>query len=156
MTLPEVRRLLLATTETAERRAVRLRWSHWRRAHQAVAQRCHRRRRAHQYPPPEPLSLEPPIITIISLPRTADLTEACWLDLAPLLPQRKPRAGCLARNYRQTLEGSRWVAQTGAPWRTLPPDFGPWQTIFGRYRQWCNSGLWPRLMRVLHQAARPR
>jgi hypothetical protein len=152
VTLPEVRRLLLAATETAARCAVRLRWSYWRRTHQAVAQCCHRRRRAHQHPPPEPLSVEPPII---SLPGTAELTEACWRDLAPLLPQRKPRAGCLTRDYRRTLEGILWVAQMGAPWRTLPPEFGPWQTIFGRYRQWCNIGLWPRLMRALHQAVRP-
>jgi Putative transposase of IS4/5 family (DUF4096) len=152
VTLPEVRRLLLAATETAERCAVRLRWSYWRRTHQAVAQCCHRRRRAHQHPPPEPLSVEPPII---SLPGTAELTEACWRDLAPLLPQRKPRAGCLTRDYRRTLEGILWVAQMGAPWRTWPPEFGPWQTIFGRYRQWCNIGLWPRLMRALHQAVRP-
>jgi Putative transposase of IS4/5 family (DUF4096) len=152
VTLPEVRRLLLAATETAARCAVRLRWSYWRRTHQAVAQCCHRRRRAHQHPPPEPLSVEPPII---SLPGTAELTEACWRDLAPLLPQRKPRAGCLTRDYRRTLEGILWVAQMGAPWRTWPPEFGPWQTIFGRYRQWCNIGLWPRLMRALHQAVRP-
>ena len=132
MTLPEVRRLLLAARETAERCTVRLRWSHWRRAHQAVAQRCHRRRRAHQDQAPDPLCSEPPII---SLPATADLTEARWLDLAPLLPRRKPRLGHLTRDYRRTLEGILWVARTGAPWRTLPPDFGPWPTVFGRYRQ---------------------
>ncbi len=127
MTLPEVRRLLLATTETAARRAVRRRWSHWRRAHQAVAQRCHRRRRAPQSP--EPLCSAPPII---SLPATAELTEACWLDLAALLPWRQPRLGDLTRDYRRTLEGILGVARTGAPWRTLPPDFGPWPTVFGR------------------------
>jgi hypothetical protein len=150
VTLPEVRRLLLAATETAERRAVRLHWSRWRRTHQAVAQRCHRRRRAPQSP--DPLGAEP---LIISLPATAELTEACWLDLAALLPRRKPRLGDLTRDYRRTVEGILWIARTGAPWRTLPPDFGPWHTVFGRYRQWCHLGLWPRLMRALHQSVCP-
>ncbi len=142
--------MLLAATETAERREGRLRWSQWRRAHQAVAQRCHRRRRAHQAP--HPLCSEPPIT---SLAATAELTEGRWLDLAPLLPRRKPRLGDLTRDYRRTLEGILWVARTGTTWRTLPADFGPWQTVFGRYRQWCNIGLWPRLMRALHRQSVP-
>ena len=46
LTVPEVRRLLLALAERGERRAHRLRWSRWRRAHQARANRCHAARRA--------------------------------------------------------------------------------------------------------------
>ncbi len=152
MTLPEVRRLLLAARETAERRAVRLRWSRWRRAHQAIAQRCHRRRRARPFPEPTWSDSDPPVVI---LPGTAELTEAGWQQVAPLLPPRKPRAGCLTRDYRQTLEGILWVARTGAAWRHLPAAFGPWHTVFGRYRQWCNLGLWPRLMRALHQSVCP-
>src|SRR4029453_6779259 len=36
LTVPEVRRLLLALAERGERRVHRLRWSVWRRAHQAL------------------------------------------------------------------------------------------------------------------------
>ncbi len=150
--MPEVRRLLVAATETAERRAVRLRWSSWRRAHQAIAQRCHRRRRARQLPEATCSDSDPPVVI---LPGTAELTEACWQQVAPLLPPRKPRAGGLTRDYRRTLEGILWVARTGAAWRHLPTDFGPWPTVFGRYRQWCNIGLWPRLMQVLHPPGHP-
>jgi hypothetical protein len=39
--VPEVRRLVLAMGEAAERRAFRLGWSRWRRAHQAAAAHCH-------------------------------------------------------------------------------------------------------------------
>ena len=46
--MPEVRRLLLALAEHGARRAHRLRWSRWRRAHQARANRCHAARRAHE------------------------------------------------------------------------------------------------------------
>ncbi len=42
LTVPEVRRLVLAMGEAAERRPFRLAWSRWRRVHQAVAARDHR------------------------------------------------------------------------------------------------------------------
>ena len=33
--------------------------------------------------------------------------------------------------------------------RDLPPEFGPWQTVYSRYRKWCREGLWQRVMEVL-------
>src|SRR5215213_7381490 len=48
LTVPEVRRLVLAMGEVAERRSFRLGWSRWRRAHQAVAARCHAARQGRQ------------------------------------------------------------------------------------------------------------
>ncbi len=49
LTVPEVRRLVyrLVVRSLAPPEAV-LRWSHWRRLHQARAQRCHYRRRLAQ------------------------------------------------------------------------------------------------------------
>jgi len=40
LTVPEVRRLILAMTGPHEERDFRLGWSLWRRVHQAVAKRC--------------------------------------------------------------------------------------------------------------------
>lgn len=45
LTAPEVRRLLMILTLSAEERAFRLRWSRWRRRRQAQARRCHYTRR---------------------------------------------------------------------------------------------------------------
>ena len=45
LTVPEVRRLILAMTGPYEERDFRLGWSLWRRAHQAVAKRCHAAKR---------------------------------------------------------------------------------------------------------------
>jgi transposase len=30
----------------------------------------------------------------------------------------------------------------GAPWRDLPPLFGPWQSAYTSFRRWTQSGLW--------------
>jgi hypothetical protein len=43
--VPEVRRLILAMSGPHQERGFRLRWSLWRRAHQAVAKRCHTAKR---------------------------------------------------------------------------------------------------------------
>lgn len=46
LTLPEIRRLLAALTLTQHRSITDvLRWSHWRRRHQAMARHCHYQRR---------------------------------------------------------------------------------------------------------------
>ena len=46
LTVPEVRRLLVRLVwPTLPRAEDVLAWSHWRRRHQAVARRCHYRRR---------------------------------------------------------------------------------------------------------------
>jgi transposase len=49
------------------------------------------------------------------------------------------------------LEAMIWVLRTGAPWRDLPEGFGPWETVYGRFRRWLACGLWERL---LHRVAR--
>jgi hypothetical protein len=45
LTVAEVRRLILAMSGPYEERDFRLGWSLWRRAHQAVAKRCHAAKR---------------------------------------------------------------------------------------------------------------
>ena len=77
MTLPEVRRLLLALAEPPERFAVRLHWSSFRRRHQAVAQRCHAQRLYHP-------DGSPPIQVLPAGP--VELTDVAWARIAALLP----------------------------------------------------------------------
>lgn len=45
-----------------------------------------------------------------------------------------------------------WILSTGAPWRDLPARFGPWQTVYGRFREWVAKGVVDRLFaRICHQ-----
>jgi hypothetical protein len=51
LTVPEIRRLLLALAITPARRVERvIAWSHWRRRRQWQAKRSHYRRRGHTWP----------------------------------------------------------------------------------------------------------
>jgi transposase len=47
---------------------------------------------------------------------------------------------------RLRIEAILWICRTGAPWRDLPADFGPWKTNYGRFRAWTTSGLWDAIL----------
>lgn len=42
-----------------------------------------------------------------------------------------------------------YVLRTGIPWRDLPPQFGPWNSVYTRFRRWCAMGLFARLLTVV-------
>ena len=39
-----------------------------------------------------------------------------------------------------------YVLRTGVPWRDLPVRFGPWSSVYTRFRRWCTCGLFARLL----------
>lgn len=152
LTVPEVRRLLLALAEPPARWRFRLAWSHWRRQHQAVARRCHRARRARTRAPtvrPDPVATpagaDSGVVSAV-VPENSDLTDAQWAALVPLLPARQPHRGRPLHDHRPIVAGMLWIARTGAAWRQLPARFGPWQTVYGRYRRWRDTGIWQRIV----------
>ena len=51
------------------------------------------------------------------------------------------------------IDGIRWRAQTGAPWRDLPPCCGPWRTVYGLFRRWQRLGVWTGLLTKLQARA---
>ncbi len=81
------------------------------------------------------------------------LTDAQWERLRPLLPPQKPRTGRPAKDHRRILAGILWIARTGAPWRDLPPRFGPWQTVATRFYRWHAAGIWDALLAALQRHA---
>ena len=144
MSVPETRRLVLAMREPLERRTFCLNWSHWRRAHQAVATRCHAARHTRMR---GGISANPPIM--LALPIAGALTEAEWLRLQPILPPQQPRTGRRRHDHRPILAGILSVVRGGGSWREIPAAWGKWETAYRRYRLWCDTGLWPRILAAL-------
>jgi len=144
LTVPEVRRLLLALDEPPDRFGFRLLWSSWRRHHQAVAQRCHIARRAGLHPPAAGDSPDPVLLTI-----GPDLTDDQWARVSPLLPPQRPPIGRPPEDHRTILAAMLWIVRTGASWRELPPTFGPWPTVYSRFRRWRQAGIWQRVLETL-------
>ena len=44
------------------------------------------------------------------------------------------------------VEAVYWIMRTGAPWRDLPVEFGKWNTIFNRYADWSDKGVWQQML----------
>ncbi|MEU6347584.1 transposase [Streptomyces sp. NPDC046977] len=62
-----------------------------------------------------------------------DLTSEQWARLEPLLPVGKKPERPPIRSKRQLINGIRWRARTGAPWRDVPARYGEWETFTGSF-----------------------
>ena len=83
----------------------------------------------------------------------ADLTDAQWAVLEPLLPRGKKPGRPPERTKRQLIDGIRWRTRVGAPWRDVPPAYGPWQTVYGLFRRWQRNGTWRAILTALQGRA---
>jgi len=54
------------------------------------------------------------------------------------------------------LEALFYRLRNAGPWRDLPAEFGPWETIFGYFRKWAREGLWARLLKAVTKKLKSR
>ncbi len=52
------------------------------------------------------------------------------------------------------LEAMIYRVRLGCPWRDLPGHFGPWSSVYTRWRRWNLKGLWAQILDLLTAAAR--
>jgi transposase len=76
-----------------------------------------------------------------------ELTNEEWTAIKPMLPN-KPR-GVPRVNDRRVLNGIFWVLRSGAPWRDLRQEFGPYTTCYNRFVRWRRAGVWTKIMNAL-------
>ena len=51
------------------------------------------------------------------------------------------------------VEAIFYMLRTGVAWRDLPGCYGPWKSVYTRWRRWCALGLWQEILRLLSQRA---
>ncbi|WP_417448671.1 IS5 family transposase [Kibdelosporangium philippinense] len=83
----------------------------------------------------------------------ADLTDAQWAILEPLVPVGKKPGRPPQWTKRQLIDGIRWRVRVGAPWRDVPAAYGSWQAVYGLFRRWQRSGVWARILSRLQARA---
>jgi len=92
-------------------------------------------------------------VATLTVTGRADLTDEQWAVLEPLLPRGTKPGRPPERTKRQLIDGIRWRTRTGAPWRDVPPAYGPWQTVYGLFRRWQRNGTWRAILAALQGRA---
>jgi putative transposase len=86
----------------------------------------------------------------------SSLSEAEWDGLRRVLPPRSPHGGLRRHSLRSVFDALFYLLRTGCPWRYLPSNFPPWQTVYYHWRQFCRTGLWTLVYRALRETERRR
>src|SRR5664279_1957451 len=73
------------------------------------------------------------------------LTDAQWAKMEPHCLGKPSDPGRSGGDNRLFVEAVLWIARTGSPWRDLPKQFGKWNSVFVRYRDWGKAGVFKRL-----------
>lgn len=73
------------------------------------------------------------------------LTDEQWNQISDIFPP-PARTGRPPRNRRQVVDGIFWILSTGAPWRDLPEEFGPWGTVWDLFDTWNADGTLDRIL----------
>ena len=75
------------------------------------------------------------------------LTDAQW-DKIKFLFEKTVGRGRPPLNPRIVLDAIIWTMKSGGRWRDLPPEFGNWNSIYHKFRKWCEQGLFKRLLNL--------
>lgn len=78
-----------------------------------------------------------------------ELTDQEWEQIAPLIPSNKGKRGRPPKDDRLMLNAMVWLARSGAPWRDLPERYGPYSSVYSRFRKWIDDGILDNIFRVL-------
>jgi transposase len=73
-----------------------------------------------------------------------DVTDAEWALIEPFVPVAA--CGPLPRNVRALFNGVLWRFRNGTGWRDVPARYGPWSTIYNRFRAWATADVFQSLM----------
>lgn len=76
---------------------------------------------------------------------TYELSDEQYAQVADLLPGNGGRGGQW-NDHRPLLDGILHALANGGRWRSMPERFGPWQTVYDRFRKWTREGLWDRIL----------
>ncbi|MGI5380571.1 IS5 family transposase [Streptomyces sp. CA-251387] len=83
--------------------------------------------------------------------RRHELTDREWELLAPLIPRAvtgRPRV-----EDRKIVNGMVYKIRTGISWRDLPARYGPWKTVYTRFRRYALDGVFTRALQQIQAQA---
>ena len=72
-----------------------------------------------------------------------------WTKIKDFLPGREGHVGGTAADNRLFVDAVIYRYRTGIPWRDLPERYGDWKATHKRFRRWCKSGVFARILEAL-------
>ncbi len=82
----------------------------------------------------------------------SDLTDAEWQTVELLMGSYAP----LSADLREMVNACLYLEKAGCPWRFLPKEFGPWQTVRSWHDRFRSDGVWSDIAVLLTRAARAK
>jgi putative transposase len=77
---------------------------------------------------------------------TPRINEQTWQKLYKYL---RDFEGIYTRNeekVRRFVEAVLWMSRSGAQWRLLPAEYGHWNTVYKRFADWADKGVWNKML----------
>lgn len=79
-----------------------------------------------------------------------ELTSEQWERVRPVMPpETTGKRGRPRKDDRSMLNGILWIAHSGAQWRLLPSQYGPWQSVYTRFTKWRDEGVMDAIFQIL-------
>lgn len=78
-----------------------------------------------------------------------EISDQNWDLIKGLLPAENSGEGRPSKPNRHMLNGVLWIAKAGSPWRDMPERFGPWQTVYSRFRLWSKNDIFKKVFEDL-------
>ena len=87
-------------------------------------------------------------------PYSTDLSDQEWQLIRPVLPAACHTGRPRRWKLRLIVNALLYQLKTGCPWRLLPREYPPWQTVYSCFRKWRDDGTWERLNTRLREQLR--
>ena len=86
--------------------------------------------------------------------RRYELTDEEWERIKGYFPEREAGQKGRPRNEdRPILNGILWIVRSGAAWRDMPERYGAWSTVYSRFVEWQEEGLFDTILKELSEEA---
>ena len=86
----------------------------------------------------------------------SDLTDAEWAVIEPYLPLPNETGRPWGWPLREIVNAIFYVLRSGCPWRQMPSDLPPWETVYRWFGAWRDDCLFERINHALVMADRER
>jgi len=89
----------------------------------------------------------------------SDISNQGWKVIKKLLPKPKSNpkeGGRPPADLREVINGIFYVLKTGCSWRSLPHDLPNYNTVYGYFNRWSQTGLWRQINSILVQKLRKK